>query len=350
MNYWYSIQQRNNEAALHFLNRYVNYKDSLDLLQKESKEINIIEALEVKSKEDEVNRLKLTNKIARLYFWGIVFIAVVVALIAFLFYRSSKKEKQTNKLLSNLNNEIKQQQKDTAFAHEQALEANRDKDKILHVVAHDLRNPLTGIATLADLMLENSEDEKQQEFLQTISSSSKRATQLVNDLVSVQYHKTDHLDLATISLNKLLQEVLPLFQYKASEKNISLQLDLPAEEISIWGDWVKLERVVANLLHNAIKFSNNRGEVKLSLEAKANKAFISVADNGIGMSREMADRLMNTKTSIVRDGTSGEKGYGLGWNICKQIVEAHSGKLLVDARENQGTTVTIEIAQWICSN
>ena len=344
VNYWYNTMQKNDKAALYYLNRYVSYKDSIELVQKEGKDRNLIQALEIKGKEDEVNKLKLTSKIDRLYLLGIVLIAIVIAFVAFLFYRSNKKEKQTNKLLSTLNNEIKQQQKETAFAHEQALEANKDKDKILHIVAHDLRNPLTGIATLADIMLEDVEEAKQQNILKTISSSSKRATQLVNELVSNQYNKQQQLSLEIISLNKLVQQILPLFKHKADQKNIQLKQILPPNEIIVLADWAKLERVVNNLLHNAIKFTSIGGSVQVVLEVKNEKVLIHINDSGIGMSNEILKGLTNAKSTLVRAGTNGEKSYGLGWNICKQIVEAHNGKLYIESKENIGTTVSIEFA------
>lgn len=346
INYWLNELEHNNKKAIFYLNRYLNYKDSLDLLQKEGTDKNIIQAFEIRTNEDKLNKLTLTNKINRLYIWGIVLIALVVSIAAILFYRSEKKEKRVNKLLSNLNNEIKQQQKETAFAYEQALEANKDKDKILHIVAHDLRNPLTGIATLADLILEEMEDDNQVEMLQAISSSSKRATQLVNDLVNTQHQKQEKIEFTKVCLNKLLFQLKPLFQHKAGEKNIDLTLNLPSTEIYVLANWSKLERVVSNLLHNAIKFCKNQGKVEIRLEQLDTKVFIHVEDNGIGMSENILTSLTNSKSSIVRDGTNGEKSYGLGWNICKQIVEAHNGKLLVTSKENKGTLVSIELEKF----
>ena len=162
--------------------------------------------------------------------------------------------------------------------------------------------------------------------------------------MSNQYNKHQQLSLEIISLNKLVQQILPLFKHKADQKNIQLKQILPPNEIIVLADWAKLERVVNNLLHNAIKFTSIGGSVQVVLEVKNEKVLIHINDSGIGMSNEILKGLTNAKSTLVRAGTNGEKSYGLGWNICKQIVEAHNGKLYIESKENIGTTVSIEFA------
>lgn len=346
VNTWYYDIKGNKALALQHLQRFNQVTDSLNVLEKENKERNLVQALEMKDKQEQVNRLIYNNHINTIYNWIIVTVALMVALAAFFVYRNARKQKRVNRLLQNLNNEIKQQQKETQFAFEQMLDANKEKDKILHVIAHDLRNPLTGITTLADFMLEEEQNTEQAQMLQSIANAGRRSTQMVNELLEVHDNRQMKLLLVRVDLCKLIDEVVRMFRFRADEKNISLLVDIPHEPVYIQGDAVKLDRVVGNLLHNAIKFSRVGSQVAVTLKRQGDKILIQVIDHGIGMNHDVLMSLLNTGIQIIRDGTSGEKSYGLGWNICKRIIEAHHGKLSVASKENYGTCIEIELHAW----
>jgi two-component system sensor histidine kinase CiaH len=97
------------------------------------------------------------------------------------------------------------------------------------------------------------------------------------------------------------------------------------------------------MLDNAIKFSSKNSAITVRIEEQNAIAKITINDKGIGMSEEVLVSLSDANTGIIREGTRGEKGYGLGWSICQQIIRAHKGKLVVSSKENLGTTITIEL-------
>jgi len=107
--------------------------------------------------------------------------------------------------------------------------------------------------------------------------------------------------------------------------------------------WGKLERIIGNLLQNAVKFTHHHGEIRIKLYAIESKAYIQIQDNGIGMSADMLKALENNENVTVRKGTDGEKSYGLGIHICKQIVKSLKGNLRIQSTENKGTITTIEL-------
>ena len=302
----------------------------LNVLETISKEKNLAVAMEIKTREEEVKTLTLSNKLIKTYTWSAAIIALLVTVVAVLFFRSGQKSKKNNLLLQSLNNEIKQQQKEAQYAFEQAVVANKEKDRLLHVIAHDLRNPLTGISSLAEIMKEQTENEKLLKYVNLIANASQRSTAMVDDLLQQTDSKTIKLALKEISLNTLLQECVSLLSYRANEKAVELCLQLPEKDIKVSADFDKLQRVVSNLVHNAIKFSMERGKVDISL-SENDKVHIIVKDNGIGMSTEIMERLLEGGASVVRIGTSGERSYGLGWNICKEIVHAHMAGLSINS-------------------
>jgi len=343
INSWYNAINNNQQNALKYLKAYVNAKDSLESIQKESKEQNIIEALEIKAKEDEVNKLKLTNKINKFYTWGSVFLAVIIAIAALLFYRSVRKEKKTNTLLLSLNNNLKQLQKETNNAYEEAIEANKEKDKILRIVAHDLRNPLSGINAIANILVEDDKIENKKEMLDAIANTSKRTITLVNELLQTQDNTKQTYSFKPVNINNLVIQIVELIKASANQKEISIELIESKKNIIVYADENKIERVIQNLLHNAIKFSCPKNNVVIKLENNNEDALISIIDKGIGMNEETLKNLFKQEINYSQQGTRNEKSYGLGLSICKKIIEDHEGELLVHSILNQGSTFTIKL-------
>lgn len=337
----------NNDRALNYLLQYSSARDSIDVLEQISKEKNLSVALEIKMREEEVKNLKLANKVNQIYVWSAVIIAFLLALVAFVMYRSGQKSKKNNLLLLTLNDEIKLQQQETQKAYNQAVKANKEKDKLLHIIVHDLRNPLSGISTLSDIILEGNEQTDVKKIVEVISNASKRSISMVNELLLSSTDTSDKINFVQVSLNKVGQEVVELFKYKAIEKDITLELHLSSPDVIVLGDSTKLMRVVSNLLHNAIKFSNEHKKILIEIDCKDGKGIFTIQDQGIGMGEIMQHNLKNGATTTVRDGTAGEKSYGSGWKICQQIIRAHKGQLHISSTENVGTSVRFELATAI---
>lgn len=104
-----------------------------------------------------------------------------------------------------------------------------------------------------------------------------------------------------------------------------------------------MKRVVFNLVTNSVKFSKRDTAISLSLSVKENHAIIEITDEGIGIPEKLLPEIFNISKSGKRKGTEGEKSYGLGLNICKKIVEAHSGKISVISKEGKGSTFTVAL-------
>lgn len=109
----------------------------------------------------------------------------------------------------------------------------------------------------------------------------------------------------------------------------------------------KFSRVISNLISNAVKFSHSNSTILITTQYTTESVLIKVADNGIGIPKQMQEVIFDKFTKAGRKGTAGEKSFGLGMSIVKQIVELHGGKIWLESEENKGTTIYIELKSAI---
>lgn len=227
------------------------------------------------------------------------------------------------------------------------VELNREKNRFLGIAAHDLRNPLTSIRGLSEILLSEAAGpltEDQQEYLSVIHSASSGMLALVNNLLDISVIESGRLDLdkTTGSLKSLIEERLRIYRILALEKEISLSDGL-SEIGEQEYDSSKIGQVLDNLLGNAIKFSPAGSRVHITLERRENMAVVGVRDQGPGIPKEDQEKIFGEFHRLRTKSTGGEKSTGLGLAIVKRIVEAHGGSLYVESRLNAGTTLSFTL-------
>lgn len=225
------------------------------------------------------------------------------------------------------------------------LEAsNKDKDRILQVLAHDMRSPLSSIHTISGLVLEDSTlSEKNKEMLQLIFDSSAGSYEMVGELIdALASYNPATLKLSINDLPTLLRHCVKIQRFKAGEKGQTIKLKAE-QELSLYVDAPKIERVMANLISNAIKFSPAGATILISVKQSNQFALVSVADQGIGVPDDLKDKVFDIFTKGKRYGTSGERPFGLGLSICKQIIEAHGGRIWLESKVGQGSVFNFEL-------
>jgi signal transduction histidine kinase len=141
----------------------------------------------------------------------------------------------------------------------------------------------------------------------------------------------------------MLSHAVELLQNKASEKNQQIVLDISRKPERLSINREKMTRVISNLINNSIKFSPANEEIHVTAEQNNDGVIISVKDKGIGIPAELAETVFDTFTPAKRPGTSGEKSFGLGLSICRQIVEAHNGKIWFESEPGMGTTFHVQL-------
>ena len=329
------------QQAFEHLFRYTTLTDSLQKELDKIKSTNIDERFRNLNNENEISNLKREAEIQQRYLYiTLVFICMAISIVA-LIYSYWRKSKRNVKQLTRLNNEISKQKDKLQEALTKLGLSDKEKDTILRAVAHDLRNPVVGISSLTKLMILEDEDHANLDKLKLIDGACSNALHLIDDIIEAAENK-EGLDITLKKKNQNLIEIvknaITLLRYRADEKKqvIHLEADTQNLEINIYGQ--KIGRVVGNLISNAIKFSDTGKEIKITVVRNKKEVMVSVSDKGIGIPEQIGKDVFQLFTPSKRFGTKGEKSYGLGLSICKQIITAHEGKIWYENNPTGGTT------------
>jgi PAS domain S-box-containing protein len=215
-------------------------------------------------------------------------------------------------------------------AQEVLLQSDRRKDEFLAMLAHELRNPLAPITTAADLLAIGQQSEARvRQLSQVIARQAGHMTHLIDDLMDVSRvtrglvtleHKPVEMQ-AVVS--EALEQVRPLSEAKAHQ----LQLALAQETVLVNGDKKRLVQVLANVLNNAVKYTPNGGHISLRMSADDSQVTLSVRDDGIGMSAELAECAFELFTQAERTSDRSQGGLGIGLALVKSLVLLHGGEV-----------------------
>jgi two-component system NtrC family sensor kinase len=207
-------------------------------------------------------------------------------------------------------------------------------------LAHELNNPLTGILSLSQLLIDSDIEPETKEDLQCINSEAKRAATIVKNVLL--FTRNNNYENGQASVNEVVRDVLRLREYEVKTSNIqvitSLQDNLPVVQI----DRFQLQQVFLNIILNAeaaIKDANRPGILTINTAAYNSHVDIAITDNGCGIKKSILPRIFDPFFTTKEIG----KGTGLGLSICYGIISKHNGKISVATRVNQGTTFTIRI-------
>jgi two-component system NtrC family sensor kinase len=207
-------------------------------------------------------------------------------------------------------------------------------------LAHELNNPLTGILSLSQLLIDNDIETETKEDLQCINSEAKRAANIVKNVLL--FTRNNNYENGQASVNEVVKDVLRLREYEVKASNIqvitSLQDNLPEVQI----DRFQLQQVFLNIILNAeaaIKDANRPGILTINTARYNSYVDIAISDNGCGIKKNVLPRIFDPFFTTKEIG----KGTGLGLSICYGIISKHNGKINVATRVNQGTTFTIRI-------
>ena len=232
-----------------------------------------------------------------------------------------------------------------AEAEQRLKELNELKDQHLGIAAHDLRNPLSSIRGMSQMLVEMELDENTQtSFLQSIYRVSDQMLTLVDNLLDVAVIESGRFDLKITeeNISRLVGERIELMAKNAERKEIRLIADLQEVTDSLF-DADRMRQVVDNLLSNAIKFSPSGTVVNVTCGQAGRILDITVTDQGPGIPSEDLDRLFDSFEKLSAQPTGGEKSTGLGLSIVKSIVDAHGGEIEVDSEVGRGTTFIVHL-------
>jgi two-component system clock-associated histidine kinase SasA len=222
------------------------------------------------------------------------------------------------------------------------------KDRIISMLAHDLRNPLTA-ASLALETLESSQKVKEGDLprltpaLAThLMKQARRQIRIVDRMIAdiLQAARGTnaqlHIEPKKTELGAICQYVLLQFQDKFQAKSLELETDIPTDLPLVYADPDRIKQVIANLLDNASKYTPDGGSVSFSiLHRTAYKVQVSIGNSGPGIPEENSDRIFEERFRLERD--ESKDGYGIGLSLCRRIIRAHYGQIWVDSVPDRGS-------------
>jgi signal transduction histidine kinase len=224
------------------------------------------------------------------------------------------------------------------------LKNNQDKDKQIHTIAHDLKNPISAIEGMVELIKMEQNETLRIKYLNYILQACSDSNNIISNLLelaSLEYEISKHLE--NVDINSLLNEFLTSPFYSAKRKNIRISNNIDDEQWYVNINPKHFKRAIQNLIVNSIKFSNPGNEITLSTYLNDDRVIIKISDEGIGIPSHLQSEIFKKFSKARRKGTQGEQSTGLGMAIVKEIVEFHNGKIWLWSEEGKGTEVYISL-------
>jgi signal transduction histidine kinase len=221
------------------------------------------------------------------------------------------------------------------------------KDKFFGIIAHDLKNPFSGLMAASELLISYA-DQLDLEHIKEISSlvndSARHGHALLENLLEWSRSQTGRIEFIPqkLKIKELAEENIANLKSQLMNKNIVMRCEI-AEDLEVMADKDMINTVLRNLLNNAVKFTPKGGKVSVMARKLPHDITISVKDTGIGISKANISKLFRIDIKFNKQGTEQEIGTGLGLLLCKEFVEKHGGKIWVESRLNKGSDFNFTI-------
>lgn len=260
------------------------------------------------------------------------------------FAKSEALSVQMNELNENLEKTVISRTREYKEAKQIAEEANEWKDKFISLVAHDLRSPLSTVYSGLMFITEKdmSEDKEEKDhILKQLFLILENAMATTENLLNLNRFKTGKINLhrSEVLIWEVIQELAESFSFDLARKSLKFEATV-AKEDTVFADRSILKEILRNLLTNAIKFSTANGWIRITYQESTSSKQISIEDNGLGIT-PMAQNDLFTK-QVSTPGTMGEKGFGIGLNLCYELMRLHEGNIQAESSPNVGSKFILE--------
>ncbi|MEX2464231.1 MAG: two-component regulator propeller domain-containing protein [Balneolaceae bacterium] len=267
------------------------------------------------------------------WFIGLILLIITVAVMSVYRYRMTKNRIERIALERVIMDRTKELRR-----------SNETKNRLFSIIAHDLRNYASSIIGLATLLKESSlEDnlEEMKEYTTHLETTSIQFDDFLKNLLEWARYQTDKIKFEPkiFEVEQVISEVLNQAKPNANNKRIKLDMDIE-NGLEAYADSNLFAIVIFNLVNNAIKFSHKESKIEVfGKQFEKNEIEITVRDYGVGMTKDSVQKLLSDGQTFTNEGTSGEKGTGLGFDLCKDFIGKNGGQLSVESEPGKGTTV-----------
>ncbi len=251
-----------------------------------------------------------------------------------------------SKHLSGLENEIKEMFEKAKSDIEHLERLQRVRSQFLANVSHELRTPIFSIQGYIETLLNGAMDDPKvnRHFLQKADQHTVNLNSLLNDLIDISMIESGEMRMSYryFDINLFIKNILSEFSLMAVEKNVTLVFNPVKESLKVFGDKEKLRQVFANLLQNALKYTDE-GSVEILIEEEKKLVNIVIKDTGIGIPEEDLNRVFERFYRVDKARSRAVGGTGLGLAIVKHIIEAHNSKIIVQSKLGKGSIFSFKL-------
>ncbi len=222
------------------------------------------------------------------------------------------------------------------------------KSDFINNMTHEFKTPLATISLAVDALNNGKvlhNEEKSAYFRNIIKEENIRMNKQVETILQAAFMEKQELklNLDLISIHEMIEKVMDNYKLQLQNKNAAVQLLLNAKNDQINGDEIHFSNLISNLVDNAIKYSKDQPNIKISTHSTRNYLVIRIEDDGIGMSKESVKRIFEKFYRATTGNLHNVKGFGLGMSYVKTVIDAHKGRIKVESILGKGTSFTIEV-------
>jgi signal transduction histidine kinase len=334
--YNFYTSHHNNALAFEYCQRLLKLHDEQEQLNNATS----VDYIDYAFKEQQLQSAKLNSHYQFVSLIFTIVLCVMAIIISMVIWRNWR---NTQKTAAILKLQFERSEETTA-----ALDTmNKEYARLIKIVAHDLRNPVGAISSIASMMLDRndlaSEVHEMAKLMQTSANSSLK---LISELLKTDFDQQQNIKKTVFFMDELLKQCISLLSFRTKDKKQELLLET-SSALKVFADKDKIWRVINNLVVNAIKFSPEGSIIYVSAVLENERIIVTVKDNGIGIPEAIQSKIFDPFTLARRKGTGGEQPFGLGLYISKQIIETHDGRIWFTSQPGAGTSFHIEIPSFV---
>lgn len=340
------------DEAYQLLNEYIDLKNGLKDNESIQKLTSYNFELTFAVKERELTRqqkdkdLLYQQKAHSQSLVDMVFLTIILAMVIIsgIYYREKQKQQKINVMLENKNNEVLHQKTNLDEQANKLNNLNTLKDRLISILAHDLRAPLSTLRGLFGLLMDEAITHQQLiEMIPGVLKKLEYTSDFLDTLLFWINSQMENFDshVKSFSIKEIVANEIENYQEQATIKGINLIENVP-DDLAASADPNSVRIVVRNLLTNAIKFSGENDIIEISASEEDQNILIVIKDTGEGMAPEQYNKLFKSKVES-KTGTHNESGTGMGLLFCKDLVEKCNGKIWVTSQQGIGTEFSFTV-------
>ena len=328
--------------AYYFLGKYQQLRDAVFKETEPTANADMQQTIENISRGYQIEVLEKNNQEKKIFLWLTVVIAGMAGMIILLIFTNYRRSKENVDTLVKLNDAIVQKNRELLQTLSALEQSHSHNNKLLKVVAHDLRGPLGAITSIAELSRDGHvAAEKYTEIMDIIFKSGTKALALANELLVDMKSVGTLTKIGLVDISEKIRYCIEIYDHRLKEKKQTIALDI--KSVKVLADSEKIWRVFSNLISNSIKFSHVGDEIKISMKTTDRLLIIAFQDHGIGIPDELKDRIFEPTEATTRAGTFGEPSFGIGLSIAMHIVLQHGGQLWFESNAENGKTFYVSL-------